>query len=222
MTLAAPAPNKAALRRAGQIARKRLAEDPSVHRLPVERAELYGVSQFITDAECDHLTAMIDRVAKPSTVFDPEYNAKFRTSYSGDVDVNDSFVRMIERRICDLIGLDPRWGENIQGQRYHPGQEFQGHYDWFDPSAHYWPGEAKRGGQRSWTVMAYLTDVAVGGHTEFPRLGISIAPQRGALIIWNNATPEGLANFDVIHAGQPVIAGCKYIFTKWFRAGNWE
>jgi prolyl 4-hydroxylase len=201
--------------------RKRLLADPSVHRVPVDRAEIFAVGNFLIGEECAHLMAMIDRVAEPSPTFDPENTYKYRTSYSGDVDSSDSFVRMIERRLCDLLGMDLAWGETVQGQRYEPGQEFQAHYDWFDTTAAYWPGVIKRGGQRSWTAMAYLNDVAEGGATVFGRIGISVQPQAGALLIWNNVLPDGTPNPDVLHAALPVVRGVKYVVTKWFRTRRW-
>jgi prolyl 4-hydroxylase len=200
---------------------QRLGSDPSVHRVAVDRAEIFAVGQFLSGEECAHLIAMIDRVAQPSSTYDPQTEQKYRTSYSGDVDSTDSFVRMIERRLCDLLGIDPSWGEAVQGQRYEPGQEFQAHYDWFDTSAVYWPKEIERGGQRSWTAMAYLNDLAEGGATVFGHLGVSVQPQAGALLIWNNALPDGRPNPDVLHAANPVISGVKYVITKWFRTRRW-
>ena len=150
---------------------------------------------------------MVDAVAKPSTVFDVKYESGYRTSYSGDVEHTDPFVRMIERRIDDLLGIDPSFGETVQGQRYTPGQEFQAHVDWFWTLADYWPEEQRKGGQRSWTAMAYLSEVEEGGQTEFVRLGVSIPPQRGLLLVWNNAAPDGSPNWDTMHAAHPVVRG---------------
>ena len=79
-----------------------------------------------------------------------------RTSYSGDVDPDDPFIKMLERRIDDLMGIEHAHGEVIQGQRYEPGQQFRAHFDYFDTSAGYWPTEEGRGGQRTWTAMGYL------------------------------------------------------------------
>ncbi len=217
----APVADKAAIARAGAKVRARLSTDPSVYRVPVERAEIFSVTGFVSPAECRHIMAMIDAVARPSTVFAGEGYAEQRSSYSGDVDAGDSFVRMIERRICDLMGLDQAWGETFQGQRYMPGQEFQGHYDYFNTLAPYWPNESRRGGQRCWTAMAYLNDVAEGGATDFPMLGISIPPQAGLLLMWNNALPDGSPNPDSMHAGTPVVSGVKYVITKWFRTRQW-
>lgn len=217
-----PCPDQRALAALGETVRKRLAGDPAVHRVAVEGAELYVLGGFVSDDERARLMAMIDATAEPSRVFDPERGGKYRTSYSSDLDPNDSLVRMIERRICDLLGIDGAWGESIQGQRYAPGQEFHGHYDWFDPAASFWPGEQQRGGQRSWTAMVYLNDVEDGGATVFEHLGASIQPQAGALLAWNNARPDGTPNPDVLHAAKPVVRGVKYVITKWFRTRQWR
>jgi prolyl 4-hydroxylase len=216
-----PIADKAALAGMGAKVRERLASDPSVHRVGVDRAEIFAVGRFLAAEECTHLMAMIDRVARPSPTYEPQTTRKYRTSYSGDVDSTDSFVRMIERRICDLLGIDASWGETVQGQRYTPGQEFEAHYDWFDTTAGYWPKEVKRGGQRSWTAMAYLNDISEGGATVFSRIGVSVQPQAGALLIWNNALPDGRPNPDVLHAALPVATGVKYVITKWFRSRPW-
>ncbi len=217
----APNPDKSALIRVGNLVRARLAADPSVHRVPVEQAEIYAVSDFITPAECGQMIAMIDRVAQPSRTFDHGYGTGYRTSYSGDVDRSAPFVRMIERRIDDLLGIPNLFGETIQGQRYLPGQQFKAHNDWFYSKMSYWKDERRRGGQRSWTAMAYLNDVEEGGTTDFTRIGVSIPPQAGALIVWNNALPSGLPNDDTMHAGMPVVRGVKYVITKWYRTRNW-
>lgn len=218
---ASKAPDRQALARLGEQVRARLAADPAVYKVPVDTAEIFAIGNFLDASECAHLIAMIDRVAQPSAVYDPETTSAYRTSYSGDVDPNDSFVRMIERRLSDLLGIEEAWGETVQGQRYHPGQEFRSHYDWFDPRHSYWPGEEKRGGQRSWTAMAYLNDVEAGGTTDFSRIGVTIPPQAGALLMWNNALPDGLPNADVLHAARPVESGVKYVITKWFRTRPW-
>ena len=213
-------PDQARLRRIGRKVRERLSALPEAYRLPTDQAEMYAVGDFFTPEECGRLMTMIDAVALPSRAYDATYESGYRTSYSGDVDPGDPFVRKLQRRLDDLLGIDPNYGETIQGQRYLPGQEFQAHCDWF-PAGAYWDMEMDRGGQRSITAMAYLNDVEEGGATAFPRLGLTIDPKPGALLIWNNADPEGRPNPWTIHAGRPVVRGVKYIITKWYRSRSW-
>lgn len=201
--------------------RERLHADPSVQVLCRERLELFGVPLFFGDGECERLMAMIDEVARPSPTFDEGYGRTHRTSFSGDMDPNDPFVKMLHRRMDDLLGVDDSFGETMQGQRYQPGQEFKAHHDWFDTTQPYWTPEVARGGQRSWTLMVYLNAVEAGGNTDFTRVDLSIPPQRGTLIAWNNALEDGSPNPDTLHAGTPVERGVKYVITRWYRGRKW-
>jgi prolyl 4-hydroxylase len=216
-----PISDQAALKRIGARVRARLGADPGVYHVACEQAEIFVLADFLSAPECSQLISMIDQVARPSPVYDGPAAETYRSSYSGDVDPENSFVQMIERRISDLMGIEQSWGETFQGQRYLPGQEFQGHYDWFDTTADYWRKETLAGGQRSWTAMVWLNEVEEGGETCFSRLGISFPPQAGSLLMWNNALPEGSPNPDVLHAGLPVVRGMKYVITKWFRSRRW-
>ncbi len=217
-----PNADQARLQTLGRQVRERLAANPQVYTVPSEEVELFAVGDFMSPPECAKMMELIDATAKPSKVFDLEYESGYRTSYSGDVDPCDPFVKKIGRRIDDLLGMDPSFGETIQGQRYMPGQEFQPHHDWFHPNTSYWEFEMSRGGQRSFTTMVFLNEVEAGGTTDFPDLGISLEPKPGVLLIWNNAQRDGLTNPKTIHAGRPVQAGAKYIITKWYRTRQWN
>ncbi|RKF21150.1 2OG-Fe(II) oxygenase [Altericroceibacterium spongiae] len=213
-------PDQAGLAAIGAQVRQRLDANPQAYRVPNDHIELYAVGDFLDARECDRLIAMIDQVAQPSATFE-DGKSSHRTSYSGNVNPHDPFIKKVQRRFDDLLGIDPTFGETMQGQRYEPGQEFRTHCDWFYPEGNYWPAEQKRGGQRSITAMVFLNDVEEGGTTDFPHLGISIAPQRGALLIWNNADREGKPSTWTAHAGTPVVKGVKYIITKWYRTRRW-
>lgn len=215
-------PDQARLAQLGASVRARLQANPHMHKLPVEQAEIYAMGAFLTAGECFRLKAMIDAVAQPSTLFEGSSVPGYRTSFSGNLDRNDPYIRMIERRMDDLLGIEPEWGETVQGQRYEPGQQYKAHNDWFHPNTRYWQQERKRGGQRSWTAMIFLNDVEEGGQTQFITAGVTVTPQAGALLTWNNATPEGAPNEATLHAGLPPVAGTKYILTKWYRTRKWS
>ncbi len=215
-------PDRDALRRVGETVRKRLAADPRVYTVPTDKAEIFAVGDFLSPSECQRAMRMIDTVANPSPLYDQDYTSGFRTSYSGNFDPNDPLVKSISRRIDDLLGISGVCGETIQGQRYFPGQEFKAHNDWFYTSEEYWKGERKRGGQRSWTAMAFLNTVDKGGETHFVQVGAKIEPKPGVLLVWNNALPDGTPNENTLHAGTPVIEGVKYVLTKWYRTRKWK
>ena len=216
-----PNSDQAGLRKVGRLVRERLAANPAAYPVPGDGVELFAIGDFMSGGECARMMELIDATAQPSKVFDLDYSDGYRTSYSGDVDPHDPFVKKISRRIDDLLGLEPGFGETIQGQRYMPGQEFQPHHDWFHPDTSYWELEMGRGGQRSWTTMVFLNSVEAGGTTDFTDLGISIEPNPGVLLAWNNADADGITNPRTMHAGRPVQKGSKYIITKWYRTKNW-
>ncbi|MBH5322970.1 2OG-Fe(II) oxygenase [Aurantiacibacter sediminis] len=217
----APNADQPGLKSIGRRVRERLSDNPAAYKVPADDIELYAVGDFMTPAECAKMMELIDATARPSVVFDIDYSEGYRTSYSGDVDPYDPFVKKISRRIDDLIGVESEFGETIQGQRYMPGQEFQPHHDWFHPDTSYWEHEMSRGGQRSYTTMVFLNDVEAGGTTDFIDIGISIEPKPGVLLAWNNAKPDGTTNPMTMHAGRPVQQGSKYIITKWYRTKTW-
>lgn len=217
----APVPDKLQLLKAGAHVRRRLDANPLVSRLDTDRAEIWAARDFLDPQECSQLRAMIDRTAQPSAVLDHGYTEAWRTSSSGNVDPYDPFIQKVEERIDALLGLPHEWGETMQGQRYEVGQEFKYHLDVFWTKADYWKTEAKRGGQRSITAMAYLNDVEEGGETQFTAIGLSVPPQQGVLLIWNNNQADGRPNEDTMHAGLPVVKGKKYVLTKWYRSRKW-
>lgn len=216
-----PNPDKLALLRTGDLVRQKLNAEPTLYRVPVEQAEIWTRSAFLSEQECDRLVAMIDAVAFPSDVLGHGYSEVMRSSSSANLDCEDPLVRIIEQRIDDLLGLPHEWGESVQGQRYLPGQEFKEHLDTFWTLADYWKEEALKGGQRSFTAMVYLSEVTAGGDTHFPTLRATIPPQKGVILIWNNARPDGSLNEATLHAGLPVEEGSKYIITKWYRTRPW-
>lgn len=222
MSAASHVPDQDALAEVGAQVRAQLAANAAVYRVANPSVELFAVGDFLSADECETLCAMIDAVARPSSLHEVDYASGFRTSYSGDLDPRDPLVAAISQRIDALLGLDATIGEPVQGQRYLPGQQFKPHNDWFYTSEGYWPQEKARGGQRSWTVMVYLNTVEAGGATLFSALGFQIEPKRGAAVVWNNAQPNGCPNEATLHAGMPVLAGVKYIITKWYRTREWR
>lgn len=183
--------------------------------------DIYIVQGFLTPEECIGLMAEIDATARPSTLYKGTEIDGYRTSFSGDLDPFNPLAQIIEGRICNLMGIDKRHGETIQGQRYEPGQVFKPHQDYFHINQSYWEMEKKRGGQRSWTAMIYLNEPEGGGETNFPKAGMCITPRTAMLVMWNNCDEVGAPNELTLHEGCAVTAGTKYIVTKWFREHFW-
>lgn len=211
----------AARARIGQTVRARLDRNPMVSRIDAPLLEIYGRRDFLSEAECADLRALIDAGAQPSTLFSDGANAEYRTSHSCNLDPANPLVMAVSDRICALTGLPADHGETLQGQRYVAGQEYKAHCDYFPVTANYWPAMRKSGGQRSWTAMIYLSAVDAGGETHFPHCEFMVPPVEGMILVWNNMNPDGAPNPNSLHAAKPVEGGMKYVVTKWFRERRW-
>ena len=205
----------------GRDVAARLATTPAARDAGLAGTQFFYVEDFLDAAACDALIALIDTNRRPSTLLSDRGNAAFRTSDSCDMDRWSPDVRPIDEAIAVLLGIPPENGETMQGQRYAPGQQFRAHHDYFHEGESYWPRMRDSGGQRTWTAMIYLNDVAEGGATWFPQAGIRVAPRRGLLLAWNNMGVDGRPNLKTLHEGMPVVEGDKYIVTKWFREASW-
>lgn len=198
-----------------------LAAHPRATPIGVEGVQAYRVDNFLDAATCARLIARIDAGRRPSTLLSDHPEENFRTSESCDLERWADDIRPVDEGIAALLGQPPEQGETIQGQRYAPGQHFRAHHDYFFETQSYWQKVREQGGQRTWTAMVYLNDVADGGATWFPQAGFRVAPKRGLLLAWNNMTLDGSPNILTLHEGMPVVRGAKYIITKWFRERSW-
>lgn len=206
----------------GAWVKARLMRDPNALKIDCEGLDLFVVRDVLPPELCTAVIALMDEHLTPSEIMAPHPDPDYRTSYSGNPPREDPLILEVERRIQETIGIQRALGEPLQGQRYAVGQQFKPHWDFFMPNEPYYALEERRGGQRTWTAMAFLNDVEAGGHTKFTEAGVSIRPRAGNLLIWNNMTPEGDLNGRSMHCGTPVEAGVKYIITKWHRERTFQ
>ncbi|MET0239606.1 MAG: 2OG-Fe(II) oxygenase [Sphingobium sp.] len=194
---------------------------PGVQRFPTRDAELFIVRDFLSADECVAVMALIDAARRPSTIADSNGDTAFRTSETCDLPGTEPLIATLDRQFADFIGIDPRHGESMQGQRYEVGQEFKPHTDYFEPNGPDYQRYCARSGNRTWTLMAYLNEPQAGGATRFTKLGKTFQPETGKLICWNNRGPGGTLNPYTLHHGMKVRAGTKYVITKWYRELPW-
>ncbi len=188
---------------------------------PSAKIELFALRHFLTPLECTALIERIDARRRPSTIADPNGDDYFRTSETCDLDHTDPLVAALDCKLAWLSGIPGIHGEPLQGQRYDVGQEFKPHTDYFEPGGGDYEQYCAVSGQRSWTFMVYLNQVASGGGTRFPEIDRTFQPERGTLLIWNNRLPDGTCNPATLHHGMPVRRGVKYVITRWYRERPW-
>jgi prolyl 4-hydroxylase len=199
----------------------RLNRNPQIQMVAGQGIDLYCYQNFLTPDECGGLIAMIEADRKPSGLLSTSDDPEFRTSESCDLDRWHPFVQGIDTKICELMGLKPRQGETLQGQRYVVGKQFKAHHDYFHLGEPYWEEEKRRGGQRCWTAMIYLDEPEGGGETLFSVAGLKVTPRAAMLLAWNNIDRKGVPNPNALHESLTVTAGIKNIVTKWYRERYW-
>ena len=201
--------------------REQILDSGTAVRLPVTAVELYVVRDFLTAPQCSQLIAVIDANRVPSPVVSDRPVPVYRTSETCYLYPVEPIVTAVEAQLDRLTGIDPGYGEALQGQRYAVGQQFKAHHDFFATDQLYWREQVVMGGQRTWTAMAFLNEPEAGGTTSFPTLGIALKPRTGTLLVWNNMDEFGEPNAATLHAGMPIEQGTKYILTKWYRERPW-
>jgi prolyl 4-hydroxylase len=171
---------------------------------------------FFTGAECTYLSETAKPLLQSSVVVDPRTGQQvpnpIRTSTGATfpfIDENPA-IHALNRRIAAASGTDVRAGEPLQVLRYLPGQEYRPHSD---ALPHVQPNE-----QRVLTFLVYLNDNYQGGETSFPALGLSFRGKAGDALMFRNANPDGTPDSRVLHAGEPVTRGVKFLASRWIRA----
>lgn len=200
----------------------RLAAHPAMQRVPTPRADVFQHKRFVGADLAVELISLIEADRRPSTIADDNGDAAFRTSETCDLAADHPAVQQVETLLTRLSGLDPAFGEPLQGQRYAEGQEFKAHTDYFTPGGRDYERYCALSGNRTWTFMIYLNDVTAGGATRFKMLGKTVQPELGKLLCWNNRLADGGVNPATLHHGMKVRKGVKYVITKWYRERPWQ
>jgi prolyl 4-hydroxylase len=180
---------------------------------------------LLSDEECEQLMDLAKpRLARSLTVATKtggeEVNADRTSNGMFFQRGENELVRRIEARIAKLVNWPEENGEGLQILQYGPGAEYKPHYDYFDPAEPGTPTILRRGGQRVGTLIMYLGEPEKGGGTVFPDVHLEVAPKRGNAVFfsYDRAHPSTRT----LHGGSPVLAGEKWIATKWLRERRFE
>jgi len=192
-----------------------------VRRVPSAKLQLFQLRDFLGEDLRQELIDLIEANRRPSTVADENGDNYFRTSETCDLQAEKSCVTALEQKLLALSGINPKFGEPVQGQRYDVGQEFKPHTDYFTPDGADFAKFCSVAGQRTWTFMVYLNAVEAGGATRFKTIAKTFQPEPGKLLFWNNRKPDGGVNPNTLHHGMKVRKGVKYVITKWYREREW-
>ena len=188
----------------------------------------------ISPSECDQVAEIASKLLRQSAIGQEKQLSDLRLSQSYWIeDRKHEVVDKLSLRMNMLTGLQTSalYDEHYEGRReeyeylqigsYGTGGYYDAHQDplyvYKDDKFIASSVEAEESyptGDRMSTLMLYLSDVRLGGRTAFPRLGVSVAPERGSAVLWHNIQPNG-SDMLMLRGGCPVILGRKIVANKW-------
>jgi prolyl 4-hydroxylase len=168
---------------------------------------------LLTEAECRFLCDVARPMLEPAVV---EEAAGRRMRHPGRTSDSLAFgwaiespaIHALNRRMAMASGTRVEQGEPLQILRYAPGQHYLPHFDAI-PGFH---------NQRVLTLLVWLTDDFEGGETHFLWNDLRLRGAAGDAILFRNSGPDGARDSTSQHAGLPVLAGEKWIASRWIRA----
>ena len=199
-----------------------------------------SVDGFLSEEECDYVKQAAAPTMKYSEVTLMDHDkgrpsSDFRTSQSAFLTARgDATLTSIDDRTASLVRIPKSHQEHAQVLRYGHSEKYDAHHDYFNPKLYQKdPGTMRLIGNGKWNRMAtvfwYLSDVAEGGETNFPRhdrapqprdlarcdSGLKVKPVRGRVIIFYSLTSDGELDPYSLHGACPVVDGIKHAANKW-------
>jgi len=190
--------------------------------LRLEQPMLAVLGGVLSDDECQQLIELAQPRLARSTVVDPLTGVNAAADYRNSEGMffrleETSLISRLDRRISRLMNAPVENGEGLQVLRYGVGGHSAPHFDFLLPSNATNEASLVRSGQRMSTLIVYLNDVAAGGATVFPKIGVAVTPRRGNAVYFEYANSRQQLDGKSLHAGAEVIAGEKWAMTKWMR-----
>lgn len=167
------------------------------------------LDDFLSQRECAELVALTstEQAFEVQSATFSALTASARTSTTWYT--AHGAVPTLVGRAVELTGAEPDRLEEPQIVRYKAGQQFRWHYDEVPRSL------LANGGQRRATLLVYLNDVPLGGATAFRDLGVAVQPKAGRALLFCPSDVDGVPDDRTLHAGEPPLAGEKWIAQLW-------
>lgn len=170
------------------------------------------LGSVLDDEECEALIQLSKDLLQRSKIGSTKEVSDIRTSSGAFLtDVKSNILARVEKRVSAIMGIPIEHGEGLHILNYKPGQEYKEHLDYFAPTS-----KAAKNNRIS-TLVLYLNDVEEGGTTFFPKLNLTVCPQKGMAVYFEYFYNDPILNESTLHAGTPVVKGEKWIATQWMR-----
>lgn len=195
------------------IGNKIFTDDRVIHVIAkIDEPLIVVLGNVLSGEECDELIRLAKGRVQRSKIGNTRVIDELRTSSSmffGEAE--NELVANIEKRVSRIMNVPVEHGEGLQILNYQPGQEYKAHFDYFSSSSQ------MASNPRISTLVMYLNDVEQGGETYFPKLGLSVSPQKGMAVYFEYFYQNSEINELTLHGGAPIILGDKWAATQWMR-----
>lgn len=182
-----------------------------------------GTKRFVlNEKECNYIKSLALHKLKRSKVnssFNNKYS-KLRSSSTCTLNFYDNLHTLnLVKKISKLVGIKYKHIPAIEVSHYRVGEFFATHPDAF-PKDFILKNLEKNKNiflQRFVTAICYLNTPEKGGATSFPYFKKRVYPEIGKLLLFQNTGKNSIKqNLKMIHSGDPVQKGDKWIITFWF------
>jgi prolyl 4-hydroxylase len=181
--------------------------------------------QMLSPRQCAVLTGFAAGRMERARVYDPNSQAEIVDAHRSNtlarfgLDAIEYLHVLLQSRMSAACGIPLQHFEAPTQLHYDVGEQIADHFDFVDPRiAQDYAGEIARNGQRIITFIVYLNDEYAGGETSFRKLGITHRGSIGEGIYFVNALPDLSPDMRMVHAGEPVTQGEKWIVTQFIRS----
>jgi hypothetical protein len=179
---------------------------------------------FVTPQLCEVLISFAAGRLEPARVYDPNTRTDIVLAHRSNtvarfgVDAVEFLHVLLQARMSAACGAPLPHFEAPTQLHYAMGEQIADHFDFVDPRvAQDYAGEIARNGQRIITFIVYLNDAYDGGETSFRKLGIVHRGNLGEGIYFVNTLPDLTPDLRMVHAGEPITRGEKWIVTQFIR-----
>jgi prolyl 4-hydroxylase len=193
------------------------------HNCPAAPDRLYWFDGFLSAVECKTILAELEFVfwGRSTVYVEGTAAGQHQFTYSDHRISSTSSERWfsaplqrtiatIDQRISRLLPQMLSNREEWQATKYSEGGRFNYHHD-----SGYFGGEPA--GERTHTALLYLDTPKRGGATRFPLLDLEVKSVAGRLVVWSNLDADGECDPEMMHAGRPLLEGCKTTLVTWIR-----
>ena len=183
---------------------------------------IYIIDDYVPHDVCDHIIENyksrleIAKVDYGKDLKNSQLKTEERNNKTGWIRYNeDEKIIELFNNISKLINYPIENSEIIQLINYNVGEKYMCHYDGYTEN-----DIRINDGQRMVTCFIYLNNLQEnqGGHTEFNKLNIKVAPKKGRLLVFYNTEKDSNKLHDLsMHGGNEVLSGEKWACNIWFR-----